>query len=157
MQTFDIKPIFRSAMDRAWDPRRTTLGFDHTGFPDYNLLKTGENDFRITMAVPGYDRSEINIETRENVLWVQGQKETDPDSNQYLYQGIRERRFERSFQLPDHVKVTGAHLGAGLLHIELARELPESMRPRRIEIDDMQEVNDVEDEKVMLDDASKAA
>ena len=153
MQTFDISPIFRStqSIDRAFEPRRTNLGFDHTGFPEYNLLKTGDNDFQIEMAIPGYDRSEISIETRENVLWIQGQKGTDPNHNEYLYQGIRERRFERSFQLPEHVKVTAAHMNAGLLHIDLCREVPEALRPRRIEI------SEASDEMNVSTDASKAA
>lgn len=136
MQTFDISPVFRtsSAFDRAWDGLSTSIGFDQAGYPAYDLLKTGDNDFRITLAVPGYNLSEISVETHNQRLWIRGEKASDPNHNQYLYQGIGERRFERSFQLPEHVQVTGARLEAGLLHIDLVREIPEELKPRRIEV-----------------------
>ncbi|MDA0978098.1 MAG: Hsp20 family protein [Proteobacteria bacterium] len=137
MQTSDVTPLFRTAqtLDRIWDGLNTSIGFDHRGYPEYDLLQTGDNEFRITLAVPGFLQSEIEVETRERALWVRGRKAVDPNHNQYLHQGIRERQFERSFHLPEHVQVSGASLKYGLLHIDLVREIPEELQPRRIEIE----------------------
>lgn len=136
MQTFDVSPIFRTsqAFDRVFDNMSTAIGFDHRGFPEYDLLKVDDNHYRITLAVPGYRQDEISVETNQNTLWVRGARGVDPNHNQYLYQGLKERQFERSFRLPEHVRVSGAKLDAGLLDIELVREIPEELQPRRIEI-----------------------
>ena len=140
MQTFDITPVFRAsaALDHAWDSFNNPLGFDQRGHPEYDLLKTGDDDFRITLAVPGYRQSELNIEMvtegRDRILHVSGKKDIDPNHNQYLYQGLRDRQFTRRFTLPEHVHVTGASLDAGMLNIDLVREIPEELQPRRIEI-----------------------
>ncbi|PWV97212.1 molecular chaperone IbpA [Hoeflea marina] len=139
MRHVDFSPLYRS-----------TVGFDRLAtmldslaapeqaqtYPPYNIELTGENAYRITMAVAGFDESEISIEAREHALTVKGEKadEKDADKTEYLYRGIAKRTFERRFQLADHVEVTGASLRNGLLHIDLVRELPEAMKPRRIEI-----------------------
>jgi molecular chaperone IbpA len=105
-------------------------------YPPYNIERTGETTYRITMAVAGFDESEISIEAREHALTVKGEKaeETDAEGTEFLYRGIAKRAFERRFQLAEHVEVTGASLRNGLLHIDLTREIPEAMKPRRIEI-----------------------
>lgn len=139
MRHVDFSPLYRS-----------TVGFDRLAtmldslaapeqaqtYPPYNIELTGENTYRITMAVAGFDESEISIEAREHALTVKGEKtdEKEADKAEYLYRGIAKRTFERRFQLADHVEVTGASLRNGLLHIDLVRELPEAMKPRRIEI-----------------------
>lgn len=139
MRHVDFSPLYRS-----------TVGFDRLAtmldslaapeqaqtYPPYNIELTGENAYRITMAVAGFDESEISIEAREHALTVKGEKadEKEADKAEYLYRGIAKRTFERRFQLADHVEVTGASLRNGLLHIDLVRELPEAMKPRRIEI-----------------------
>ncbi|WP_420841660.1 Hsp20 family protein [Endozoicomonas acroporae] len=93
-----------------------------------------ENEYRITMAVAGFAEDELEIESREGVLIVQGKKTPDDTERKYLYQGIAERNFERRFQLADYVRVTGATMDNGLLHIDLEREIPEAMKPRKMNI-----------------------
>lgn len=134
---FDITPLLTStsvAFERARDQLRTSMVLDQSGYPAYDILRTGEDTFRITLAVPGFSEQEIKIETRDGSLWVQGAPESDPEHNQFLFRGIPAQAFQRSFQLPEHVRVQGARLAGGLLHIELLRELPEALRPRTIEI-----------------------
>jgi molecular chaperone IbpA len=139
MTTFDFSPLFR-----------TTVGYDRlasllnsanrleqgAGFPPYNIQKAGEDHYRITMAVAGFSQDELNITTENNRLLVTGDKSEDKetDENAYLYRGIATRSFERRFNLAEHVRVTGARLDNGLLHIDLEREIPEAMKPRSIEI-----------------------
>lgn len=140
MQTFDITPVFRTSQtfDRAWNNLNTAFGLDQGEFPEYDLLKTADDKYRITLAVPGYQQSELTIDMtsagNDHVLQVKGEKGIDPKHNQYLYQGLRQREFTRRFTLPEHVHVTGASLNAGLLNIDLVREIPEELQPRRIEI-----------------------
>ena len=138
MRHVDFSPLYRSTV--GFDRLFTML--DSLGQPDqaqtyppYNIERTGENTYRITMAVAGFDESELSIEARDHALTVKGEKkdETGEDS-QYLYRGIAKRTFERRFQLADHVEVRAASLKNGLLHIDLLREIPEAMKPRRIEI-----------------------
>ncbi len=153
MQTFDISPLFRSStgsLDRVWDTFNTSIGFESAGWPKYDVLKTADHEYRISLAVPGFSESEISVEVRDNRLWISGRKEADPNHNQYLFKGLRHQEFQRSFQLPEHVKVTGARLNAGLLHVELVREIPEELKPRRIEIQ-------VADEKPPFEGQSEAA
>jgi molecular chaperone IbpA len=133
--TFDFSPLYRSTIgfDRLFDM------LDHapepaTDWPPYNILKTGDDQYRITMAVAGFTPDEIEVVQRENALWVKGQKHPDPEDVQVLHRGIATRAFKQSFNLADHVKVEGANLENGLLTIDLVREVPEEMRPRRIEI-----------------------
>ncbi|UYM15123.1 Hsp20 family protein [Endozoicomonas euniceicola] len=142
MRTIDVdfSPLYRSAIgfDRvahllegmASSHQNSKQG----GYPPYNIELLAENQYRITMAVAGFAEDELDIESRENVLVVQGKKQTDDTERQYLHQGIAERNFERKFQLADYVKVTGAQMDNGLLHIELEREIPEAMKPRKISI-----------------------
>lgn len=136
----DFSPLYRSVIgfDRvahllegiANNPQSGKQG----GYPPYNIELLADNQYRITMAIAGFAEDEMDIESRENVLVVQGKKNTDDTERQYLHQGIAERNFERKFQLADYVKVTGAKMDNGLLHIELEREIPEAMKPRKINI-----------------------
>lgn len=139
MRHVDFSPLYRS-----------TVGFDRLfsmldgigqpeqaqAYPPYNIERTGENAYRITMAVAGFDESELSIESRANVLTVKAEKadENKESEGEFLYRGIAKRAFERRFQLADHVEVQNASLKNGLLHIDLLRNIPEAMKPRRIAI-----------------------
>lgn len=154
MATFDIAPLFRTTavgFDRAWDPLSTTFSLDSAGYPAYNILRLEEDEFRISLAVPGFTDREISVETREGAVWVKGERAVDPNHNQYLYRGINVQGFQRTFQLPAHVRVKGARLEHGMLHIDLVRELPEALRPHKIQI------TSGETSRPALEDASKAA
>jgi len=144
---FDLSPLYRSAIgfDRiASLLENLNTSSNQNGYPPYNIELLGENDYRITMAVAGFTDDELDIESRENVLLVKSKKESEKADGKYLYQGIAERNFERRFQLADHVRITGAHLENGLLHIDLVREIPEAMKPRKIKIGQAQMLeNDV--------------
>jgi molecular chaperone IbpA len=106
------------------------------GYPPYNIERTGENAYRISVAVAGFSEKDISIEAKENTLTIKGEKQTKEEdkSGEVLYQGIAGRAFERVFQLADYVQVKGAALEHGLLHVDLVRELPEAKKPRRIAI-----------------------
>jgi molecular chaperone IbpA len=137
MRTFDLAPLYRSTV--GFDRLFSMLdGFDTSapGYPPYNIERTGENDYRITVAVAGFAENELSIESKENTLTVKGEKKAkeESDNGEVLYQGIAARAFERVFQLADYVVVKGAHLENGLLHVELAREIPEAKKPRQISI-----------------------
>ena len=141
MRTYDFTPLYRSAVgfDRLANllesASRTTS--QDTGYPPYNIETTGENAYRIEIAVAGFGPDELNIEVKENLLTVTGRKTANDDAatqKTYLHRGLAERDFERRFQLADYVVVKSADLVNGLLSIELARELPEALKPRRIEI-----------------------
>lgn len=140
MNTFDLSPLYRTAIgfDRLADMLSNAQRVDSNGYPPYNIESLGEDRYRITMAVAGFSRDELDIVSEQNTLTVSGNKnepsETDEGDREFLYRGIANRSFERRFQLADHVKVAGADLENGLLHIELQRELPERMKPRKIEI-----------------------
>ena len=137
MRTFDFSPLYRS-----------TVGFEHiadmldrasrveptTGWPPYNIEKTGEDQYRIIMAVAGFSPDEVELTQQESALLVSGEKRSEPEGMQVLHRGIATRSFKQTFNLADHVKVTGASLENGLLTIELRREVPEALKPRRIEI-----------------------
>jgi molecular chaperone IbpA len=133
---YDFSPLFRSSVgfDRIFDllenaTRVQTLD----NWPPYNIEKADEDQYRITMAVAGFSPDELNLTSQPNWLVVSGQKQGE-ESTQYLHRGIATRSFERRFELADHVKVKDARLDNGLLTIELVREVPEEMRPRRIEV-----------------------
>jgi molecular chaperone IbpA len=139
MRHVDFSPLYRSTV--GFDRLFTML--DSLGAPDsaqtyppYNIERTGENAYRISMAVAGFSDSEISIEAHRNVLTVKGEKaeEENGENSEYLYRGIASRTFERRFQLADHVDVTGAELKNGLLHIDLKRNIPEELKPRKIAI-----------------------
>ena len=138
MATFDISPLFRSTsvgFDRAWNQLNTVMNLDNSGYPAYDILRTGDEEFRISISVPGFKRDDITIEARVGSVLVKGDRQVDPNHNRYLYRGIDLQGFQRTFQLPEHVKVKGARLETGMLHIDLYRELPEALRPHRIEIE----------------------
>jgi molecular chaperone IbpA len=136
MREYDFAPLYRSAIgfDRLMDLLQSAGQSDlGDNYPPYNIEKTGEDSYRITMAVAGFAVDEITITAQQNVLIVAGAKQGE-DSGLYLHRGIGARAFERRFELADFVKVTGAGLENGLLSIALTREVPEEMKPRRIEI-----------------------
>ena len=137
MMNYDFSPLFRSTVgfDRVLDLLdQASRGQTMTNWPPYNIEKTGEDQYRITMAVAGFSPDEIELVQQENVLLVAGQKHADAEGVQVLHRGIATRAFKQTFNLADHVKVTGANLENGLLVIELQREVPEALKPRRIEI-----------------------
>ncbi len=137
MSHFDFSPLFRSAIgfDRMTDALESAYRTDNSGgYPPYNIELTGDDAYRITMAVAGFSRAELDIEVKQNILRVNGAKKDDAESRHFLHRGIANRSFERSFQLADYVRVDGAEIIDGLLHIQLVREIPEAMKPRRIEI-----------------------
>lgn len=140
MTTFDLTPLYRSAIgfDRLAEMLTSAARSDaNTGYPPYNIAVLGEDNYRITMAVAGFTEQELSIESERNTLTISGQQaraEADEAEPQYLYRGIATRSFERRFQLADHVEVRSASLENGLLHIDLKRELPEQMKPKKIAI-----------------------
>lgn len=138
MNTFDFSPLFRSTvgfdrLQRLLDAAQAGLE-DGVAYPPYNIEAAGENAYRITMAVAGFAEADIEITARENQLIVTGKTRKDPENTVYLHRGIAGRSFERRFQLADHIRVDGAQLVNGLLHIELVREVPEALKPRKIAI-----------------------
>lgn len=139
MRTFDLSPLYRSTVgfDRLFSMMD---GFDAApGYPPYNIERTGENDYRVTVAVAGFGADELSIESKENTLTIKGGKQATPEQNgEVLYQGIAARAFERVFQLADYVQVKNAALENGLLHVDLVREIPEAKKPRQIPIGNAQ-------------------
>ncbi len=140
MTNFDFSPLYR-----------TTVGFDHlstlldnihrsdrapNSYPPYNIELINENNYQITMAVSGFNSDELDIKSEHRTLTIKGQKHPDENTRNYLHQGIAARNFERKFQLADHIEITGAQLENGLLHIDLAREIPEAMKPKTIPINE---------------------
>lgn len=136
MNAFDFSPLFRTAIgfDRLTDALESANRADAGGYPPYNIELTGEDQYRITMAVAGFSADEIEIESKDNLLTIVGKKGADVADRKFLHRGIANRNFERTYQLADYVRVSGADLKDGLLHVELMREVPEAMKPRRIEI-----------------------
>ena len=139
MRNFDFSPLFRSTIgfDRMNRLLESAFSADESAqsYPPYNIEKTGEGAYRITMAVAGFSEQDLDINVQENTLTIKGKAKAEPEGSQYLYRGIAGRAFERRFQLVDYVKVKGASLVNGLLHVELVREIPEQMKPRTIKID----------------------
>lgn len=140
MRTYDFSPLYRSAVgfDRLVRQLESAArSGPESGWPPYNIETTGEDAYRIEIAVAGFSADELNIEAQENLLTVTGKKAAnDTDAPRtFLHRGLAERDFERRFQLADHVVVKGAALANGLLTLELKRELPEALKPRRIDID----------------------
>jgi molecular chaperone IbpA len=133
MRTYDFAPLFRSTVgfDRLFDMLDNSTRPD---WPPYNIERSGENQYRISMAIAGFGPSEIELTQQGNTLWVSGQKGTEQDHQEMLHRGLALRSFKQSFSLADHVKVTAANLENGLLVIELLREVPEQLKPRRIEV-----------------------
>ena len=141
---YDPTPLYRSTVgfDRLFGMIDSLAGPDGSAptYPPYNIERTGENAYRITMAVAGFGEDELSIEAKENTLTVKGEKkeQSEAEGKQFLYRGIAARSFERRFQLADHVEVKGASLVNGLLHVDLVREIPEAMKPRTIAINGKQ-------------------
>ena len=140
MRTFDLTPLYRSTVgfDRLFSLLDSFGGVDggNPTYPPYNIERTGENAYRISVAVAGFGENELSIEAKENKLTIKGEKQTKDEKNdgEVLYQGIAARAFERVFQLADYVQVKGATLENGLLHVDLVREIPEAKKPRQIPI-----------------------
>ena len=135
--TLDFSPLFRSGVgfDRVFDALDTATRVRPVdNWPPYDIIKHGEDTYRIVMAVAGFERDELTLTDRPNLLIVSGAKRDAAQDCVYLHKGIAEREFERRFELADHVKVAHAALQNGLLTIELQREVPEALKPRRIEI-----------------------
>ena len=138
MRTFDLSPLFRS-----------TVGFDHlanmldaatrlddqaVSYPPYNIEKLGEDNYRISMAVAGFSEGDLELTTHDHTLVIAGRAHKDDEGAEFLHRGIAGRSFERRFELADYIRVAGASLVNGLLHVELVREVPEAMKPRRIQV-----------------------
>jgi molecular chaperone IbpA len=134
MRTFDLAPLYRSTV--GFDRLFSLLDGSETapGYPPYNIERTSENDYRVTVAVAGFADNELSIESKENTLTIKGSKQTKEENADVLYQGIAARAFERVFQLADFVQVKSATLENGLLHVDLVREIPEAKKPRQIPI-----------------------
>ncbi len=151
MRDFDLSPLYRSAIgfDRMANLldniSRTEQG--QSSYPPYNIELTGEDQYRITMAVAGFTDAELNIEVKQNHLTVTGKKAADKDGRQFLHQGIAARNFERRFQLADYVRVHDASLENGLLHVDLVREVPDAMKPRTIAINTSDHKSNLIEEK----------
>ncbi len=138
MRNFDPTPLFRASVgfDRIADMMDRMLAAEpaQPGYPPYNIEKTDENAYRISVAVAGFSADELAVEVKENALVIAARKTEEDEGRSYLHRGIATRAFERRFQLADHVKVTAATHVDGMLHVDLVREIPEALKPRRIEI-----------------------
>src|ERR1700735_1098419 len=139
MRTYDLTPFYRSTVgfDRFFSLLDQATADGSPGYPPYNIERTGENDYRISVAVSGFSQGELSIVAKENTLTIKGEKsanENGKDKSEVLYRGIAARAFERAFQLADFVLVKNASLENGLLHVDLVREIPEAKKPRSIPI-----------------------
>ena len=154
MRAYDFAPLYRSTIgfDRMFSLLDQAGGAEDSvaSYPPYNIERNGENAFRISVAVAGFSEADLAIEAKENTLTIRGVKQTNNEekTSDFFYKGIGERTFERRFQLADHVVVKGARLENGLLHVDLVRELPEAMKPRRIPIASSAKVLEVAPTKV---------
>ena len=142
MRNYDLTPLLRATVgfDRMFNmlDTATRLHESAPSYPPYNIEKTGEDSYRIVMAVAGFGETDLEVTVKENSLVVTGKKEKAPEgqaAERYLHRGIATRAFERRFDLADHIRVSGARIENGMLHIELLRELPEAMKPRSIAIE----------------------
>lgn len=138
MRTFDLTPFYRSTIgfDRLFSLLDQVPGDAAPGYPPYNIERTGDNAYRISVAVSGFAQNELSIVAKENTLTIKGEKvaENSDKKAEVLYRGIAARAFERAFQLADYVQVKNASLENGLLHVDLVREIPEAKKPRAIPI-----------------------
>ena len=138
MRHVDFSPLFRSTVgfDRLASLLDATLAAEpaQPAYPPYNIQKTAENAWRITVAVAGFREDELSVESKDAQLLISGRKAADETERTFLHRGIAERAFERRFQLADHVRPVAARTENGLLHVDLVREVPEALKPRRIEI-----------------------
>ena len=138
MRSYDLTPLYRATVgfDRVADmlDRVMTQDVTASSYPPYNIEKTDDNAYRISIAVAGFSDADLSVEQRENALVVSATKAKDETVRTYLHRGIATRAFEKRFQLADHVRVTSANAADGMLHIDLVREVPEALKPRQIEI-----------------------
>ena len=138
MRPFDFAPLYRSTVgfDRLFQLLDTAGGVESgaSTYPPYNIERKSDNEYRISMAVAGFTKDEIDIQVKEQSLTIKGEKKADDKDRQFLHRGIAARSFERRFQLADHVEVTGADLQDGLLHVDLVRNVPERLKPRTVQI-----------------------
>lgn len=138
MRNFDFSPLYRATVgfDQIADMMDRVLSNDVStqSYPPYNIEKTAEDAYRISIAVAGFSEADLSVEVKEHALVVSAKKPDQAGERSFLHRGIATRAFERRFQLADHVRVTGARHQDGMLHIELVREVPEALKPRRIEI-----------------------
>ena len=136
MRTVDFSPLYRSVVgfDRLADLLDSAATESATGYPPYNIERTGDHEYRVEIAVAGFKPEELSIEVKESLLIVQGRKTANDVERRFVHRGLAERNFERRFQLAEYVVVTEANLADGLLSVSLKRELPEALKPRRIEI-----------------------
>ncbi len=138
MRNFDLAPLYRATVgfDQLAEMMDRVLSADvnQSTYPPYNIEKTDDDSYRISIAVAGFSADELSVEVRDGALIVSARKAESDENRTFLHRGIATRAFERKFQLADHVKVTGASHADGMLHIDLAREVPEALKPRRIEI-----------------------
>jgi molecular chaperone IbpA len=149
MRTADFSPLYRSfvGFDRLADLLDSASAETATGYPPYNIERTGDNAYRIEIAVAGFKPSELDIEFKEGLLTVKGRKAANDGERRFVHRGLAERNFERRFQVAEHVVVEGAQLADGLLAISLKRELPEALKPRRIAINAEGASTLIEDQK----------
>jgi molecular chaperone IbpA len=138
MRTYDLTPLMRSTIGFDRFDRLFEQAFQHadsgSSYPPYNIEKRGEDAYRISMAVAGFGEDDLEITVKENSLTIAGKPLSEDANTSFLHKGIAQRGFERRFDLADHIKVTGANLENGLLHVDMVREIPEAKRPRRIDI-----------------------
>ncbi len=138
MRTLDLTPLYRATVgyDQIADlmDRALTNDVGQSSYPPYNIEKTADDAYRISIAVAGFSEDELSVEVKENALVVSAKKAKDETPRNYLHRGIATRAFDRSFQLADHVRVSGATHKDGMLHIDLIREVPEALKPRSIQI-----------------------
>jgi molecular chaperone IbpA len=136
MRTIDFSPLYRSVVgfDRLADLLDSASAEASSGYPPYNIERLDENAYRVEIAVAGFRPEELDIQVKENLLTVSGRKAANDETRRFLHRGLAERNFDRKFQLADYVVVTEANLADGLLSISLKRELPEALKPRRVEI-----------------------
>lgn len=145
MRTYDLSPLYRSTVgfDRLTSIMDNVLSSDNaqSGYPPYNIEKLDENSYRVSVAVAGFAESDLNIEARDGQLVISGKKADEGKEVEYLHRGIATRAFEKRFQMADHVRATTASIENGLLHVELVREVPEALKPRKIEITTGAQIN----------------
>lgn len=138
MRNYDLSPLYRATVgfDRVADLMDRVLSSEAptSSYPPYNIEKTDEDAYRISIAVAGFSPDDLSVDVKENSLIIAAKKEAEAPAKAYLHRGIATRAFERRFHLADHLKVTGAAHDNGLLHIDLVREVPEALKPRKIEI-----------------------
>ena len=155
--TFDLTPLFRTSIgfDRMAKlvDQASRLDQAQNSYPPYNIEAVDENNYRITLALAGFGIEDLEITSEPNLLFVKGKKDSEQADVRYIYRGIATRSFERRFQLADHVKVKAAQMDNGLLHIQLEREIPEAMKPQKIEISGSKNVIDQKPE--LVDDSKK--